>query len=112
MANQYSFEDIVDLIGGPVTSWPSKILARYHKSAYNNSDRFTLCLFNFTNGFDNRIFLEYAMANGKLRDQKAAQHIRNISQMLERGEEHLNHYYSFNVVENRWTYLNGQTKHY
>ena len=112
MANRYSFEDIVDFIGGPVTAWPCKILERYQKASYNNSDRFTLCLFNFTNGFDNRLFLEFAQTNGKLRDEAAAQHIRTITQMLERREEHLNDYYSFNIQENRWTYLNGQTKHY
>ena len=78
MANRYSFEDIVDFIGGPVTAWPCKILERYQKASYNNSDRFTLCLFNFTNGFDNRLFLEFAQTNGKLRDEAAAQHIRTI----------------------------------
>ena len=72
MANQYSFNDIVDFIGGPVETWPSKILARYLKSHYNYYDRFALCLFNFTNGFDNKIFLEYALAKGALRDQEAA----------------------------------------
>ena len=112
MANQYSFDDIVDLIGGPVESWPRKILARYMKSAYNCSDRFSLCIFNYTNGFDNKVFLEYALAKGTLRDQAAVQHIQNITQILEKREEHLDEWYSFNIVENRWTYLNGKTKFY
>ena len=112
MANQYSFDYIVDLIGGPVEAWPSTILARYRKATYNNSDRFALCLFNFTNGFDNRIFLEYAIAKDAIRDQKAIQHIKNLTTILERREQHLNRWYSFNVVENRWTYLNGQTRYY
>ena len=107
MAN-YSFDDLVDLIGPPVESWPRKILACYMKSAYNFSDRFALCIFNFTNGFDNKIFLEVALAKGALRDQAVVQHIQNIIQILEKGEEHLDEWYSFNVVENRWTYLNGQ----
>ena len=32
MANQYSFDDLVDLIGPPVESWPRKILAFLKKS--------------------------------------------------------------------------------
>ena len=111
MDNRYSFENIVDIIG-PISAWPSKILERYLKDSYKSEDRFALCLFNFTNGLDNSLFLEFAQTHGKLRDEAAVQHIRTISAMLERRVEHLNDYYSFNIQENRWTYLNGQTKHY
>ena len=111
MATQYTFEDIVDFIG-PLHSWPRKIWARYMKLAYNFSDRFNLCLFNYTNGFDNRIFLEFAIAKGALRDQQAVQHIKDITQILEQREKYLNTWYSFNLQENRWTFLNGQTKYY
>ena len=112
MANNYSFEDIVDLIGGPVESWPCSILARYRKLTYNSSDRFALCLFNFTNGFDNRLFLQFASARGKLRDRGAAQHIINLTNILEMRKQNLDTWYSFNLIENRWTYLNGNTKYY
>ena len=112
MANQYSFDDLVDLIGPPVESWPRKILARYTKSAYKSDDRFSICLFNYVNGFDNRIFLEYALAKGALRDQAAVQHIQKITQILEQGKDHLDEWYSFNLVQNRWMFLNGNTKTY
>ena len=112
MANQYRFNDIVDFIGGPVETWPRSILARYLKSHYTYYDRFVLALFNFTNGFDNKIFLEYALGKGALRDKEAVQHIQKLTNILERREDHLHEWYSFNMVENRWTYLNGLTKMY
>ena len=111
MATMYTFEDIVDFIG-PVHAWPSTILERYKKLSYNSADRFSLCVFNYTNGFDNRIFLEYAIGKRALRDQHAVQHIKDITQILEQREKYLNTWYSFNLQENRWTFLNGQTKYY
>ena len=110
MAN-YSLDDIVDLIG-PVETWPKNILARYMKSAFDYGDWFALCLFNFTNGFDNRCFLEYAIAKGAVRGKSAIQHIQNFTEILEKREELLDEWYSFSIVENRWTYLNGKTKYY
>ena len=112
MANKYSFDDVVDLIGPPVGSWPRKILDRYTKSTYTSDDRFTICLFNFVNGFDNRIFLEYALAKGALRDQAAVAHIQRLTYILEQRQQHLDDWYSFNLFQNRWMFLNGTTKLY
>ena len=63
MACQYTFEDLTDLIGLPVSACPRNIFATYQKPLYTSQDRLKLCLFNFVNGFDNTIFLEYAIAN-------------------------------------------------
>ena len=82
------------------------------KPVYNTEDRFKLCLFNFVNGFDNSIFLQYATAKGALRDKAATQDIIKISSILERGEKYLNDWYSYCLVENKWVYLNGRTKRY
>ena len=111
MANQYTFEEIADLIG-PVQKWPQAIFHTYMKDKYSCADRFKLCLFNFVNGFNNEVFLEYALEKGALSDQKAIDHIRWIIGVLERGQEKLNVWWSFNIVQNRWMFLNGETKYY
>ena len=112
MARQYSFEDLTDLIGLPVSTWPRNIFATYQKPLYTSQDRLKLCLFNFVNGFDNKIFLEYAIAKGALRDKAAIQDVERIITVLEQREKHLHDWYSFSLVENRWVYLDGSTKKY
>ena len=112
MNSNYTFGDLVDLIGQPVASWPTKIVQRYKKDTYKYADRFAICIFNFVNGFDNRIFLQYALAKGALRDHEAVNHIRRITQILEGRTLNLETWYSFNLVENRWMYLNGNTRYY
>ena len=112
MANQYTFEDIVDLIGPPVEKWLRAILETYMKSEYKSIDSFKLCLFNYINGFNNKVFLEFALGKGALADDKAINHIQEISAILERGEEKLDTWYSFNIQQNRWMFLNVETKYY
>ena len=112
MAGAYCFEDIADLIGLPVSAWPASILAAYRKPAYDKDDRFKLCLFNYVNGFDNRLFLEYAVARGALVDQQAVQDVVRISGILSRQQANLRCWYSFNLQHRRWMYLDGSTKHY
>ena len=112
MALQYSFEDLTDLIGLPVSAWPRNIFATYQKPLYTSQDRLKLCLFNFVNGFDNKIFLEYAIAKGVLRDKAAIQDVERIITVHEQREKHLHDWYSFSLVENRWVYLDGSTKKY
>ena len=111
MANQYTFEEIVDLIG-PVEKWPKAILETYMKAEYKSADRFKLCLFNYVNGFNNDVFLQFALGKGALADDKAINHIKWISVILERGEEKLDIWFSFNIEQNRWMFLNGETKYY
>ena len=107
----YTLEQIADFIG-PIKAWPGQILACYMKSEYNYEDRFSLCLFNWTNGFNNHRFLEYAIANGKVHGDSAIRHIQGIIAILEQREKNLDKWYSFSIEENRWTYLNGRTKYY
>ena len=110
MAN-YTLDDIADFIG-LLKAWPGQFLARYMKSEYDYEDRFSLCLFNFTNGFNNHRFLEYAIANGKVHGESAIRHIQDITAILEQREKNLDKWFSFSIEENRWTYLNGRTKYY
>ena len=112
MLYNYTFEQLVDLIGHPVASWPNKILQRYRKDSYKYDDRFALCVFNYMNGFDNKLFLEYALSKGALRDQQAVNHIKMVTQVLEGRTLKLESWYSFNLGLNRWMYLNGKTKFY
>ena len=110
MAN-YKLEDIVDLLG-PTKDWPGDFLARYKKKQYDHTDRFCLCIFNFINGFNNRRFLEYCLANKKLEDKAAYRHIIDLTEILEQREQNLEKWFSFCIQEKRWTYLNGRTKFY
>ena len=70
------------------------------------------CLFNFVNGFDNRNFLEYAVAKGALQDKSAIQDVERLIAVLEKREKHLHQWFSFSFVEKRWVYLDGTTKYY
>ena len=110
MACQHTFEELTDLIGLPVSAWPRDIYETYQKPIYTAKDRLKLCLFNFVNGFDNNIFIEYATANGALRDKAAIKDVESIKTVLEQREKHLHDWYSFSLVENRWVYLDGRTK--
>ena len=82
-AAAYTFEAITDLIGLPVSAWPASILAAYQKPTYTAEDRFKICLFNFVNGFDNKLFLEFALARGALRDAAAIQDVQRICGILQ-----------------------------
>ena len=112
MAAAYTFEDVQDFIGYPVASWPRLILAAYQKARYTAEDRLKLCLFNFMNGFDNRIFLQFALARGALVDRRAVEDVIHISSVLERRQLHMQDWYSFCLAEQRWCYLDGRTKFY
>ena len=112
MAAEYTFEDLTDLIGLPVSAWPASIYAAYQKPTYKAEDRFKLCLFNYVNGFDNQIFLEFAVAKGALRDRAAIQDVQRICAVLEQRQLHLHDWFSFNLADRRWVYLDGSTKHY
>ena len=91
---KYTLADIADLLG-PLKDWPGQFLARYKKDEYDYQDRFCLCVFNFTNGFNNHRFLEYAVANGKVKDESAVSHILDIREILEQREQHLDKWFSF-----------------
>ena len=112
MAHNYSFRDITDLFILPPSTWPRNILETYQKPLYKSADRLKLCLFNWVNGFDHRIFLEYAIAKGALRDKEAIQDVQNIIAKLEKREENLHTWFSFSLLERRWVYLDGRTKYY
>ena len=111
-AAAYTFEAITDLIGLPVSAWPASILAAYQKPTYTAEDRFKICLFNYVNGFDNRLFLEFALARGALRDAAAIQDVQRICGILQQRQLHLRDWFSFNLQERRWMYLDGTTKYY
>ena len=112
MAPEYSFDDIADLIGVPVSAWPASIYAAYQKTNYSAEDRFKLCLFNYVNGFDNRLFLEYALGRGALRDRAAVQDVQRLIWILQQRQLHLQDWFSFNLADRRWMYRDGSTKHY
>ena len=107
----YTFEDIVDLLG-PVSEWPAGYLAMYKKHKYDYKDRFCLCVFNFVNGFNNRSFMDFCLANKKLEDRKAYDHIVHLTEILEQRQENLSKWFSYCILDRRWTYLNGQPKYY
>ena len=107
----YTFEDIVDLLG-PVSEWPAGYLAMYKKEKYDYKDRFCLCVFNFVNGFNNRSFMDFCIANKKLKDRDAYIHIVHLTETLEQRQENLSKWFSYNILDRRWTYLNGQPKYY
>ena len=86
----YTLEQIADFIGS-IKAWPGQILARYMKSEYDYEGRFSLCLFNWTNGFNNQRFLEYAIVNGKVHGDSAFRHIQGIIAILEQREKNLDH---------------------
>ena len=113
MAN-YSFEQITELFILPVTTWPRDIVHTYQKPIYKAPDRLKLCLFNWVNGFDHRLFIDFAIGRGALRDREAVQDVRNIIAKLERQELNPNFrtWYSFSLAERRWLYLDGRTKYY
>ena len=106
----YTFEQITDFIGLPVSAWPRDIYETYQKPIYTKNDRLKLCLFNFVNGFDNKNFLEYATANGALRDKAAIKDVEGITKVLEERKLHLHDWYSFSLVENKWVYLDERMK--
>ena len=110
--DHYTFENITELFILPVMTWPRDIVRTYQKPIYNSSDRLKLCLFNWVNGFDHRIFIEFAIGRGALRDRGAVQDVRHIISTLERREAHLHDWFSFCLAERRWVYLDGRTKYY
>ena len=112
MASAYTFEDIQDFIGFPVASWPRLIYAAYQKATYNAQDRLKLCIFNFVKGFDNRLFMEFALAKGALVDRRAVEDVIHICAVLEQRQLHMHDWYSFCLAEKKWVYLDGRTKYY
>ena len=108
----YTFEAIADLIGLPVSAWPASILAAYQKPTYTAPDRLKICIFNYLNGFDNHLFLEFAVARGALRDAAAIEDVRRICEILQQRHLHLRDWFSFNLQERRWMYLDGTTRYY
>ena len=112
MADHYTFDKLIDLIGGPVSEWPRCIYEAYQKQKYEAKDRLKLCLFNYINGFNNEVFIEFCVSNHKLSDKKAYDDLVHIRAVLEEGKKNLNTWFSFNLVQKRWMYLNGNTKYY
>ena len=110
----YTFQDITELFILPVMTWPRDIVHTYQKPIYKAPDRLKLCLFNWVNGFDHRLFIDFAIGRGALRDRGAVQDVRNIIATLERQEANPNFHtwYSFCLAERRWVYLDGRTKYY
>ena len=105
------WEVIIDIIGDP-TKWPKKIFDSYRKIPMNFSDRFKCVVFNYINGLNPLIFLDYCGVRGTLLDAPAHRHITQLSRILEDGVLHRHHWYSFNVHNNRWEYLDGETVYY
>ena len=108
----YTFDKLIDLIGGPVSKWPRCIIDSYQKPKYDANDRLKLCLFNYVNGFNNEVFIDFCLSNQKLSDKKAYDDLVRIRAVLEEGKKNLNTWFSFNLVQKRWMYLNGNTKYY
>ena len=78
----------------------------------NYGQRFKLVLFNYVNGLNPIIFEEFCLRRGTLRDNEALNHIQTIAQICEAGELHRQTWYSFNVANTCWEFLDGSTKYY
>ena len=48
----------------------------------------------------------------KLEDRKAYDHILHLTETLEQRQENLSKWFSYCIVDRRWTYLNGHPKYY
>ena len=105
------FELICDIIG-PKALWPQSIVQAYESSHMTNGQRFKLVIFNYVNGLNPIIFEEFCIARRTLRDDAALNHIQRISQICEAGILNRRTWYSFNVANTCWQYLDGSTKYY
>jgi len=105
------FEVICDIIGDK-SLWPRSIVQAYESRHMTYGQRFKLVIFNYVNGLNPLIFQDFCIERRTLRDDEALNHIQRISEICEAGNLYRKTWYSFNVANTCWQYLDGSTKYY
>ena len=104
---------IYDLIG-PENSWPHVIKQKFFTKRNQDLkyfDRFFLTTFAYVNGLPVNTLLDYLNSRGNINNPNSRHHINDLYQKFESGTYNHKPYYSYNIFNAQWEYINGKRKH-
>ena len=102
--------DIIDIIG-PIHLWPKDIRKLFWEKHWTNKQRFKIAVFVFINGLNPELLLDWIVLFQNT-DRNGEIHIRYLMDKFEEGTLYRRNYYSWNVAQSRYQYLDGSTRYY
>ena len=99
--------DIIDIIG-PIHLWPKDIRKLFWEKHWTNKQRFKIAVFAYINGLNPEVLLDW-ICLFKNTNHNGEVHIRYLMDKFEEGILYRRQYYSWNVAQSRYQYLDGST---
>lgn len=109
---EFGYEELLNVIQDNVGAfgiWPQKIKRLFNSAHLKHQDRFELTLFFFSNGLSHELLYAWLIKNNMLRDKAAVDHVGYLWQYFQR-DENKNKFYTFDMTNMRWEYLDGKEK--
>ena len=104
--------DIQDIIG-EASKWPPRIRKLFWTRGLSYFNRFLFTTFCYINGLDLDIIMQWAQRMNLLNDDEAKRHVMQLYRRMEAGiynDHRMYNYYSYNVTNSRYEYVNGLMK--
>ena len=102
--------NIIDIVG-PINLCPKDIRKLFWEKNWNDEHRFKVALFVYINGLNPVFLYDWIDLYGNT-NQNGKIHIRYLIDLFEEGNRYRREYYSFNVAQGRYQYLDGSTRYY
>ena len=108
------WSELLNLVG-PARKWPNKIRKYFWTQNLGNKERFEVACFIYVNGVNPEVYFEWAKLIGNIHanNTKGWKDVRALFSKFDETESPvLGKYWAFDVVNNRYEYLNGITRYY
>ena len=102
--------NIIDIIG-PINLWLKDIRKLFMEKHWNNKHRFKVAVFTYINGLNPVLLYDWIDLFQNI-DKNGEIHIRYLIDLFEEGNRYRREYFSWNVAQGRYQYLDGSTRYY
>ena len=102
--------EIIDIIG-PIHLWPKDIRNLFWEKNWSNKQRFKVTVFSYINGINPLLLYDWIVLFGNT-DLNGEVHIKYLMDKFEEGILYRRQYYSWNVAQSCYQYLDGSTRYY
>ena len=102
--------NIIDIIG-TINLWPKDVRKLFWEKNWDHEQKFKVAVFVYINGLNPLLLYDWIELYGNT-NQNGKIHIRYLIDLFEDGNRYRRQYYSWNVAQARYQYLDGSTRYY
>jgi hypothetical protein len=103
------FDNICQEIGSG-KFWPERILRLFWSRMLSDSELLTLCVFAWVNHLPKKTLLDFLRSNDAIKSHQMIINVEHWFQQFENEAKSVQRLFSFNVLNNRFDYVDGEVK--